>query len=733
MTMICLSRRAGRSRPTLLALALLAAFAPAAAHADSKFEASVDVGLGAISGNRDNRLLFDQYSGFEPGQNVFGVFGASYWRLNDATGIGTRFTASDLLNGNRELSLRYGRQGDWRITADYGELVRRETVGFNSGITGVGTPTPTVNTINPGTGSDLDLHTKRSGLGLGFQKIITPRLQLDVSARTEHKEGARLWGIGFACPSALAVTCTGTTGIQVGSGVLFVPEPIDSDHHQVEARLGYAFDKLRLSLGYYGSFYQNAYGSMTVGMPGTLLNPVGVSQPISTGLAAILGQPFALPPDNQAHQFDLTGNYLYSTTTQFNFKLAHSRWTQSQDFAAAGFTLGPAGVPNLGGKIKTTLAQLGFSTRPLAKLSVSGTLNYQDRDDETPVALYNLEGTSTYTNRQLPYKTVRGKLQASYQFTPNWRGSLGGGYETIDRGVFTPTAATSGITALRQKTDETSIRGELRRRMGADFSGAVSLEHSERRGSNWLKDNSGLGVTEITDPNAPGVGFDRGIFMPNLADRNRDKVRLLADWQPSEKLSTQFAIDIGNDHYSAPGIYGVRRSDMRQFSVDASYAFNDRWSATGFVSYGTQDLDQGRPGASFIAFRDHETMVGLGVTGKANAKLQVGANLSLLHDRSTYLQTLDATASAANATLLQATGGLPPITFRQQVLSVNGNYALNKNASVRADLAYYHTRWDDWAWGYNGQPFFYSDGTIGTRNTTQSITLLRVVYTYRWQ
>jgi MtrB/PioB family decaheme-associated outer membrane protein len=732
--MLCLSRPAGRSRPTLLVLALLAAFAPAAAYADSVVDASVDAGAGFISGGRDDRAIFDQYSGLHPGDNVFGVFGASYYRRNDATGITTRFTANNLLNENRELNVRWGRQGDWKFTADYGELRRNEIVTFNSGIAGGGSPTPTVNTIAPGTGSETDLHTKRTGLGFGFQKIITAQVQLDVSARTEHKEGSRLWGIGFNCPSAVAPGCTGTNGIQTGAGVLFTPEPIDSDHHQVEARLAYAASKLRLSVGYYGSFYQNQFGSMTVGVPGTLLNPAGVALPTSAGLASILGQPVALPPDNQAHQIDLTGTYLYSPSTQFNFKFAETRATQSDSFAAAGFTSAPAGVTNLGARVDTTLAQLGFTARPASKLSLSGNLRYEDRDDRTPIALYNLEGASaTYTNRQLPYRTTRGKLQANYQFTSDWRGQLGVNYEEIDRGVFTPSSATSGITALRQKTDETGVRAELRRRMGADLSGAVSLEHSERNGSNWLKDNSGVGVTEITNVNAPGVGFDRGIFMPTLADRNRDKVRLLADWQPTEKLSTQLAWDSGVDRYDAPGVYGVRKSDLQQVTVDATYAFSDAWNATGFVSYGTQELDQGRPDAAFMAFRNRETMVGLGVNGKVGSKWDVGANFSYLEDRSTFLQTLDANASLADAALLQASGGLPAITFRQQVLRLTGKYTIDKKSSVRADLAWYHYNWDDWAWGTNGTPFVYSDGTIGTRKSTQNVTLLRLVYTYRWQ
>jgi MtrB/PioB family decaheme-associated outer membrane protein len=732
--MLSLCRPAGHCRPTVLALALVAAFAPAWSHAaDAVVESSVSAGIGAVDGDRFDRAQFDQYSGLRPRQHVFGLFGLDYYRRHDDTGVAVRFAASDLLTDNRELGLSWARQGDWAFSADYKELVRRETVIFNSGITGVGTATPQLVPVAPGTGSDVDLHTQRSGLGFGFTKVITPRLQFEIGGRTEHKEGSRMFGVGFACPSALAITCTGSNALQVGSAVLFVPEPIDSDHHQVDARLSYAAQKLRLSLGYYGSFYRNSFGSLNPSIPGSLLNPAGTLLPVSAGLATILGNPVALPPDNQAHQFDITGAYLYNATSTVNFKLSRARATQNQNFLANGLAGAPAGVNDLGGRVETTLAQVGFSTRPMAKLSVQGHVRYEDRDDQTPLALYNVEGNTFYTNRQLPYRTTRGKLQANYQFATDWRATVGFARDLIDRGVFTPSSATAGVTAERQKTAETTWRAELRRQMTEDLSGALALEHSDRKGSNWLRDNSGLGVTEVPDPNAPGIGFDRGIFMPTLADRRRDKVRFLADWQPLEALSVQAALDVGIDRYNAPGIYGVRDTGMRQATVDFNYAVTDNWSVNGFVAHGNQTIDQGRPDQAFIAFKNRETNVGLGVTGKATSKLEVGANLSFLQDRSTFAQRLDTTASAADAALLAASGGLPPITFRQHVLRLSGKYALDKQSSVRAEFAHYRTRWDDWAWGFNGTPFVFADGTVGTRKLVQRVNLLRVVYTYAWK
>ena len=699
------------ARPTLslLALALLAAFGPA--HADPVVEGSASIGAGFVSGDREDRSVHDQYNGLKPGSNAVILFGADYYRRDDDKGTSVQFQAGDLGTGNRELRLRWKKPGDWKAGGEYRELARNETA-FAS--------------------PDQDFRVKRTALGLEFSKVMGDRWQLDGSLRSEHKDGTRLWGTGFNCPSPFAPGCRGTTGAEVGYAALFTPEPISTHHSQVEARLSYAGEKLRLSGGYYGSYFRNDYGSLTPNVPGALFNAIGTPLPLSAGLGAILAQPVALPPDNQAHHVDLTGSYSFTRTTLLNFKLAYSLATQHQDFAAAGFTGAPAGVSDLGGKVATTLAQVGFTSRPSPKLNLSGNLRYEHKDDRTPLALYNVEGTSTYTNRQLPRTDVRAKAQAAYQITSDWRGTVGAGFEAIDRGVFTASGAVAGITALRQKTEETSVRAELRRRMSEEFSGAVSVESSRRDGSNWLADNSGRGVTEVTDPTAASTGFSTGIFMPNLANRRRDKVRVLADWQPNDKLALQAAVETGRDRYDTPSVYGLRKSSMSSVTVDASYTVNDKWSVNGFVSHGRQELDQARPQAAIMAFDNTATTLGLGFTGKPKPNLDVGGSLSFIDDRSAYAQTLDPIAGAGSTELLAATGGLPDTVFRQTTLKLFARYAIDKQSSVRVDLAHQRTRWTDWAWGYNGTPFVYSDGTTVVRRPSQNATFVGVTYTRRW-
>ena len=157
------------TRPSLLALALLAAFPLAQAQTAPAVEGSATAGIGAIAGDREDRSLFNQYNGLRPGSNVFGLFSADYYRRDDERGTTTSFQASDLFNGNRDLGFRWKKQGDWKFSADYREGVRWDPNVVNSGSAGLGSTTPTVVALpgGPGTGSDYDLKLKRTSLGFG--------------------------------------------------------------------------------------------------------------------------------------------------------------------------------------------------------------------------------------------------------------------------------------------------------------------------------------------------------------------------------------------------------------------------------------------------------------------------------------------------------------------------------------------------------------------------------------
>jgi len=372
---------------------------------------------------------------------------------------------------------------------------------------------------------------------------------------------------------------------------------------------------------------------------------------------------------------------------------------------------------------------LGITTRPIPKLTLLADARYEDKNDKTPIAYYNVEGTSfKFTNRDMPNTKVRGKLGAIYQFTPDVQGTLTGLYEHIDRGTFAPTSAALGVTALRQDTTENTLRAELRKRMTDEFSGAITLESAKRDGSNWLQPNAGgIGVSD-----AASLNPQTAILMPTLADRRRDKARLFATWQAMESLSLQFNAEYGKDNYSGSDA-GLRDTRMDLFSVDANYAISETWNMNAYASLGSQTLNQVRPAGYILAFDNTNTSIGLGLNGKPLETLDVGGGISYIKDKNAYAQSLDSTASPGSAALLAAAGGLPDIVYQAFQLKLYAKQVLSSAASLRFDGQYQRTKFNDWASGNNGTPFVYSDNTTLSMKPTQNVGYLGVSYIYAWR
>ena len=722
---------------TALALAVCAMCLPA--HAQTKVEeTTVGVGVGFTTPSQSDRAQFGQYNGLGSGRSTLGLLDIDYTLRDEEAEAWMDIKGVNLLGDNRSLSMLRKSPAGWKLSVTYDDLVRFDPNVVNTALVDAGSISPRVVNALPGLGnaSELHLSTKRTNLGLGFAKWVSPAMQVELSANAERKQGSRLFGIGMTCPSAIAPGCIGTTAISTGGATLMLPEPIDATHSQLEARLNYSFEKLRFNVGYYGSFYRNANTFLSPSIPGSLNNALGTPLTLSSGLQSILSLPVSLAPDNQSHQIDLTGSYDLTSTTRATARWARTHSSQLATFAGPSLATAPAGLGSLGADVLTTSAKLSLHSRPVSKLTLLADVRYDDRDDNTPIAVYNVVGTGanaiSWTNRGRPFQKTRGKLQANWQFDSDYRGSVGADYEAIDRGVFTPTGAVFGVSALRQRTTERTLNAELRRRLADDFSGALSFSRARRDGSNWLQPSAYGGVAEVANPADMTNGFlPTAVFMPTLADRQRDKARLVADWQPAEQWSLQFSGERGSDSFTGPTTYGLRSTSMDSYSIDVNYAPSETWAFNGYVSSGNQTLHQARPAGYVIGFANTNNGIGLGFKGKASSVLELGANFTYADDKNVYAQTLDFGASPDSMATLATTGGLPDINYRQRSLKFYGKYALDKRSALRLDLVFQESTVEDWTWGSNGVAYTFSDGTTVLQQGKQNAGAIGLTYSYQ--
>ncbi len=720
---------------TLVSLAVAAAFAPAHAQVPPGLTVLPDpgtyvsLGAGYVSGDQKDRARFGQYNGLRDDRgSVLLNFG--YQNTDSRTGRWWQAEGRNLGLDDREVRFQLRQLGDWNVTGEYSELVRRDprTINTNSDL---GSTTPTIRLLTtPGTGSEINPELKRKAVTLAGEKWFGGSFKFEASFRNEDKDGSRLFGKGFACSATwqTAGVCSTTTQY----GLLLTPEPVDSNIKQFDAKLNFSGGNFLLTAGYYGSVYNNSNNALTPSIATALRYPPGTATAMTdTLLPGTLALPMALPPDNQAHQFYLQGNYAFTPTTHGTFKYAYTHATQNQDFGSGLNVAAPRS--NLGGEINTTLVQAGVTARPLPKLSLLANVRYEDKDNKTPVALYNIEGVSTFTNNPVSPKRLDAKLEGSYLLPGNYRAVLGLDYEAKDHGSFVQTSDVAGLSGIRQKTTDLAYRAEVRKTMSAWLNGSLAYVHSKRDGnSSWLKPATvGTGV----------VAVDNSAFAPNnifpsfMEDRTRDKVRLTTTWSPADRVSLQFVIDEGKDKFDPPisSAQGLKDSRMTFYSGDVAYTLNDAWKLTAYFSRSKQTINVGHSTGYRMDLGDEEDNFGLGAVGKLSERLQVGGDLTSINETNKYKQNRDPGVSAANLTLLNTLGGLPDITYRLMRTRFFGEYMLVKNQSVRVDFVHQSSFLNDWTWGLPGTPFLYADNTSVTFKQNQSVNFIGASYMYRFR
>ncbi|MDH3281578.1 MAG: MtrB/PioB family decaheme-associated outer membrane protein, partial [Gammaproteobacteria bacterium] len=431
-------RKCDRWLPIAAAAVMLMASGTLSAHEEdtvaerSQPESSLWLGLGYASSDAPR---FGLYNGMdEDGLYLLGDI--DYVRRLDDSGTWFILDGRNLGLDSRQIRFEHERQGDWGYAIDYNQIIRNEPYTVNTGLSGIGS---TTQTINGAPLRDVDLETEREIFTFEAKKYLPRNFDFQVKFQNEEKDGDRIFG---------------------QSSTFFITEPLDTTTQQIDAVLSFTGERLQLSAGYYGSFFDQHKDR---------INVIGNTAP----------QPVALPPGNHAHQGYLTGGYSFTPTTRGTFKLAYSRAFQNGTFivpSANGRTNADAGVD-------TFSSSLGLTARPLPKLSLRANLRYEDRDDRTPVDIYVTSPSATYDGTNVPHsrETLRGNLEASYRLPQGYRLTGGVDIEQLER-----TYPDVRSVVYREETDEITYRVELQRAMSETLNGRISLSRSERDGSDFL-------------------------------------------------------------------------------------------------------------------------------------------------------------------------------------------------------------------------------------------------------
>lgn len=675
-------------------------------------DSTVAVGAGTWSKDRHQ---FGIYDGMREGK-AYGNLDIDFARRDVETGTWFMLTGRNLGLETRELRGEWLRQGDIGLSLDYSRLKRDNPLTFTTGLQGIGSESLLTNGAAPANTlpvREVSLGTERDMTQIGFYKNLMTHLELRISLKNEEKNGTRQWGWG--------------------SAPLFAVEPIDSTTRQLETTLSYSGEKFQVEGGYYASWYENHNAQVLARVNGVADGATSANPTNPT--------PLSLPLDNQAHQFYLNGGYGFTPTTRGTFKISYARATQDETIPMP-FNLNPFDLAprSLDGRIDTTVAELGLSSRPLPKLSIVANLRYRDVKDKTP--LHGIIGTDpagpvTGYNTPHSIKTKSGKLEATYRLPGDF--SLTGGVDTKDQDRTAPTVGTVWVPFVKD-LDETTWQIKLRRSLAETVSGSLAYLLSKRDGSSYVL------PTDVS-PAAGGPYTTEDAVNPlHIADRKRNKWRGMIDWTPTDKLSLQFTLEDSRDRYDfrsqiVPGDpesvpAGVKSGDANLFSLDASYTFNDKWQASAWYARDITKVKQmnwnntaGALNQMVADLKETGDSFGLGVKGEVYRKFRIGANLEWTRSVSEFDQAVTARPAG--------TSPLEDIETRIVRFKLFSEHDLEKNSTVRIDLIHERWRTDDWTWSFsNGSPFTYgttTDGTIVTAKPKQNATFVGARYIYKFQ
>lgn len=660
-------------------------------------ESTVSVGVGNWSGDRHQQGI---YNGMREGK-AYGFLDLDLVKRYEDTGTWLTLSGRNLGLDTRELRAEWLRQGDIGASIEYSRLTRDDPLTYITGLQGIGTTTQVIS----GAGANA-LSTREANLGitrdmtqLGFYKSFSRTTELRITFSNEEKNGTRHWGLG--------------------SNALFVTEPIDSTTRQLEAVLNFTGEKLQLSGGYYASWYDNSNSLISARVNG-VANSVSGPNPSSP-------TPLSLPLDNQAHQFYLNGGYSLTRATRATFKLSYGKATQDETLPVAfnvqPFALAPS---NLNGRVDTTLAEVGLTSRPLPKLSLIANLRYNDVKDKTPVAGYIGATTAPFApsvyNTPHSITTKSGKLEGTYRLPEGF--SLTGGVDYKDQDRSAPALGLIYVP-FRTSIEETTWRLQLRRGFSETLNGSLGYLHSKRDGSG--------------DVAATVGGLQVAMNPLHISDRKRDKWRGMLDWSPTDKLSLQFSLEDARDEYDfrppatgTPADQGQGRKDgsANMYALDANYTFNEFWQVNAWYSLDVakaRDLAyQASPAAQkLVNLKETGDAFGFGFKGQPSWEIKLGANFEWFKTVSKFDQMVGAAAQP-----------LPDINSRVSRLKLFGEYALDKQSDLRLDVIHERWRSNDWTWTFaNGTPFVYgsSDGTTVLTKPVENVTFIGVRYLYRFQ
>ena len=654
------------------------------------FSNNWEEGLGYVS---QDSYKFGEYNGLQK-QDTFVIGNVTSRYLNFKNADYWDINASDIGLDTRAVELQGGKQGLYNVSLYYKELPHylsdtARTPFIGSGGNNLTLPadwvksgsTAGMTTLNNSL-TDIDLATKRTQWGVGAMYIPVPKWKTSIKYRHETREGKRRIAGSFYFDSVELV------------------QPVDYTTDLIDATLSYSSKTWQAKLAYHGSTFRNRNDSLTWQNPYT---------PIVAG--ADQGE-LSLPPDNQFHQLSASVAVRLGKASRGLADVAVGRMSQNEGFLAAtdnsNITVAPLPADSLEGRVDTTNANVKWITNVSEKFRVNAAYQYSDRNNKTPQHTYDWVITDVnlatpQTNLPYSYRRNTFKLRAEYQVVTAIKTSAGYDYEQFRR-----------TYQEVEKSKEQSVWASMIAHPREDADLTLKLAHSVRKIDGYQV------IVGIDNPENPLLR------KYNMADRNRDTLRIRMDVAATEQSAIGVSLDLAKDDYPDSSI-GLTSSRESSLGFDFSTQVAAKTQASFFFSREKINSDVSNSQLYNIpdwsgAIDDIFYATGIGLTHiLLKDKLDVGADYAY-------------TYSIGEITITEGGSGssLPDLVTRLHSIKIYGNYHLSVAMVLNASYWYERYSSSDWALDGVNPDTIPNNLSLGQASPTYNVNVVMLSIRYKF-
>ncbi|MEE4639183.1 MAG: MtrB/PioB family decaheme-associated outer membrane protein [Wenzhouxiangella sp.] len=503
---------------------------------------NVAAGAGYVS---DDNPDFGNFGGLEEEGAFVALEGDLWYRAPDGRYV---LAYGDRLGlDSRLLSLEGGRQGSYRLGLDWKEIPWIWSDDARTFYSGAGTANQTLpsgwvtgNTsdmilLQPNL-RDVRIGHQRETLKLGAALTRPSPWRSRVDFEHTRREGDFVKGASFLF--------TGTELVA----------PLDEETTLVEAAIGYVQEAWQIEGAYQVSLFESNDRSVRWDNPFPAFNG---------GDRGELG----LAPDNEFHQFVLTGSWRPSRSWNMAGQVAFGRATQDEAFLAPtlndSLSVPALPVASLDGQVDTRIANFRVNGHFTDRLRGRLVVRYDDRDNSTDSNLYTVVATDTFVVGPFanqPYSYQRRSAEASLDYRV--------------RRELTLTASASRQATDRdfQEVGETTTDGfSLSARATPDERLTLRAKIGRESRSNDL------------DPSLLNPFENPALRRYHFAEKDRDLFRLAADVALNARWTAGAFVELAEERYDDTMI-GLSEADSQQFGLDLSARLGGDITASAFVA-----------------------------------------------------------------------------------------------------------------------------------------------------